>query len=183
MASPKSRNWKTLRISRWIVIATMALVSPWVVAGELAIRVSPRAAPQIAAFYEARGFPVPAVKLISGHCFIGVTLKNDTDKVVWLEPGRWRIIETDNPATESQPLDRHYWQQRWREIGLAASKQATFRWTQLPESRDLQPQEPVGGNIAIPATARPFALELRFATGRERSGPEIRRRFDGLRCR
>jgi len=161
----------------------MAFVSPWVVAGELTIRVSPRAVPQIAAFYEARGFPEPAVKLISGHCFIGVTVKNDTDTVVWLEPGRWRAVPAEKPGTGVAPLDRDYWQQQWLKIGLPPAKQATFRWTQLPESRDLRPQEPVGGNISIPATTRPFALELRFATGQDRAGPEIRRRFDGLHCR
>jgi len=161
----------------------MALVSPWAAAGELTMRVSPRAAPQIAAFYEARGFPAPAVKLISGHCFLGVTVKNNTDQVVWLEPGRWRIYGQDLPGTGIPPLDRDYWQKRWQEIGLSPAKQATFRWTQLPESRDLRPQEPVGGNISIPATSGQFALELLFATGQDRSGPEIRRRFEGLRCR
>lgn len=183
MANLSSRSWKTLRTSRRLFIAAMALVSPWVAAGELTIRVSPRAAPQIAAFYEARGFQAPAVKLISGHCFIGVTVKNNTDQVVWLEPRYWRIVAADQPGSGIRPLDRDYWQQRWQQIGLPPSKQATFGWTQLPESRDLQPLEPVGGNIAIPATTRPFALELRFATGQDRAGPEIQRRFDGLRCR
>lgn len=172
-----------MRRIRLLGLATFVALSPLAVASTLMVKVSPRASEQIAAFYEARGFPPPAVRLVSGHCFIGVTVKNRTGNVVWLEPGRWRFVMTEKDGNDFRPLDSEYWQRRWQEIGLSPAKQATFRWTQLPKSRDLQPQEPVGGNIAIPATTGSFALELRFATGPDRSGPEIRRRFDGLRCR
>lgn len=177
------RDWNSLRTIKPLALVILVALSPAAAAAELVIKVSPRASEQLAAFYEARGFPAPAVKLISGHCFIGVTVKNRTDKVVWLEPGRWRIVGADKSHKGIRPLDNDYWQRRWQEIGLSPAKQATFRWTQLPKSRDLQPQEPVGGNIAIPATTGPLALELRFATGQGRTGPEIRRRVGGLRCR
>lgn len=148
----------------------------------LEIRVQVRTAEQIAAFYEARGFSVAALKRISQHCFIGVAVFNHTNDVVWLETDRWRVVPTATPGETLVPLQAGYWREIWQEIGLAKAKQATFRWTQLPEVRDLQPQEPVGGNIAIPGRSGTLSLDLVLVTGQDREGREIRRRFSGLRC-
>jgi hypothetical protein len=148
----------------------------------LLIKVAPRTPAQIAAFYEARGFPQTALAKLSAYCFIGVSVRNNTGTVVWLQPGRWRFHAKNTKNAIVAPISSNHWRQLWREIGLPGGKQATFRWTQLPDERDLRPQEPVGGNIAMQTTAGIYDLEMVFSTGTHGDGPEIRRRFAGLRC-
>ena len=112
-------------------------------------------------------------------CFMTTIIRNKSDTVIWLEPKRWRFL-TDKG--ELQRLDRSYWQSKWQELKIPQSKRSTFGWTLLPETRDLRPDEPVGGNIVLPLTDQPFSLEARFATGNDKRGKEIVLRFETLRC-
>jgi len=147
----------------------------------VAIRIGVRTADQINAFYEARGFPLPALKVLSSHCFIGVSMRNESDNVVWLERSRFRFRA---PGTreewQARPLD--FWLDSWRRLAIPASARAAFRWTQLPETRDLQPNEPVGGNLSFPRRSGQFDLEVRLATGQDRHGPPLLAHFRDLSC-
>ena len=58
---------------------------------------------------------------------------------------------------------------------------AAFRWTQLPEQRDLRTDEPVGGNITLPPLAGPFTLVMHFDIGRQRDDKR-ELRFPQLHC-
>lgn len=146
----------------------------------LYLKATVRSPVQISAFYEARGFPAQATTLLARHCFITVIVRNRSDRVVWLEPGRWAIRGGEGNTVT--PLSPGYWERQWDKIGLSAAKRSTFRWSQLPQSRDLQPHEPVGGNLSIPRIPGDFTLDTAFATGSGGSGPVIRARFPGLRC-
>lgn len=157
-----------------------------VVINGLTITVRTRTATQIAGFYEARGFPDSALELLARHCFMTVTIQNLSKQVVWLEPGRWRV---EQGAESRVLLGAEYWRQQWRKNGLSPAKQATFRWTQLPKKRDLQPNEPVGGNITLlrmsgrkPGKSSQFSINAVFATGQDRLGGDIHARFQGLSC-
>lgn len=147
--------------------------------GELHLSIAPRTPEQIAAFYEARHFPPDAVAALARACLLTVGIRNRSQTVVWLEPARWRFLA---PDSEIRRLDRAHWNALWGRIGLPAAQRATFGWTQLPETRDLRPGEPVGGNVAVEPPAGPFTLEARFVTGAGRQGPEIVVRFENLRC-
>lgn len=148
--------------------------------GELHIGVVPRTPEQVAAFYEARHFPPDAVAALARVCLLTVTIHNRSQTVVWLEPARWRLRAQE--GGEVRRLDRAHWTALWERIGLPAAQRATFGWTQLPETRDLRPGEPVGGNVVVEPPAGPFSLEARFTTGADRRGPPIVARFDHLRC-
>lgn len=135
---------------------------------------------QMAAFYEARGFPQKATELLAKYCFVTVIARNRSNRVVWLEPARW-IIRADNGRI-SRPLTPGEWTKLWDSVGLPAAQRAAFQWTQLPGSRDLQPHEPVGGNLSFRRFPGKFTLQMEFATGRGRDGRPIQAEFPGLSC-
>ncbi len=145
----------------------------------LSIRLSPRTPQQTAAFYEARGFPTNAVEVLKQSCFVTVRIHNRSNTVVWLELDNWRFVAETG---EIQRLERAYWSSRWRGLALPQRNRSTFQWTLLPESRDLQPDEPVGGNITLPTSDQPFAVEARFAVGRHKRGQTQRLRINDVRC-
>ena len=135
---------------------------------------------QMSAFYEARGFPPEATSLLSKFCFVTVIIRNRSDQVVWLEPSRWTIETHDNQIFS--PLTPEDWSEQWDTVGLAAAQRATFQWTQLPKSRDLQPHEPVGGNLTLRRFRGKFKLKMVFATGEKREGKPVRAEIPGLTC-
>ncbi|HEX9628361.1 MAG TPA: hypothetical protein VGA00_15600 [Acidiferrobacterales bacterium] len=146
----------------------------------ITLSVSVRTPEQVVAFYSARGFPENAVRALAEKCLVTVGMRHRRRDVVWLEPARWRFV--DAGGREVRRLDRAYWAQRWEALAVPAASRATFGWTQLPESRDLLPGEPVGGNVVIEPPAGRFRLELRFATGADKRGPALRAVIEGLSC-
>jgi hypothetical protein len=134
---------------------------------------------QIAAFYEARGFPREAIERLRRTCFVMAHVENRGREIVWLELDNWRFVAASG---EIRRLDRQYWDGVWNEIDLPQAKRSTFGWTQLPEVRDLRPGEPVGGNMILPATDGAFTLEADFHTGRDKRKGMLRLRFTDLHC-
>ena len=134
---------------------------------------------QISAFYEARGFPPGALERIRETCFITVHIDNKGDDVLWLETANWRITRDGQPV---ERLGQAYWDGVWDEIDLPQAKRATFSWTQLPDVRDLQPTEPVGGNIVLPRTGEPYSIRANFHTGPGKRRGMISVDFENLHC-
>jgi len=152
---------------------------PFVENDDMLMVLMPHTPEQIAAFYEARGFPKKALDLISRTCFVTVHIENKSKRVIWLETGNWDL--SSNRQT-LQRLDKDHWDTRWDEINLPLANRATFGWTQLPVQRDLQPDEPVGGNIVLNGDIRKFNLEARFLTGRDKRGGMLEVRFQDIEC-
>lgn len=148
--------------------------------GGLDIVVRPHTRPQMAAFYEARGFPAAALGELEKACFMTVSVINLRKDIVWLEPARWQI--RDNAGQLVQRLNKAYWDQKWQQHRVSAAARTAFRWTQLPESRDLRPEEPVGGNIAFIPKNGPFSLLMRFPLGAGKTNGEVKIRLPGLGC-
>ena len=142
-------------------------------------QLNPRSPRQVAGFYEARGFPRRALESLKGSCFLTVRMRNRSPTVVWLELDNWRFF---TGTRELKRLSRADWDSRWRRLALPQANRSTFRWTLLPESRDLRSDEPVGGNVTLPATDTPFAVEASFATGAQKQGPMRTMRIDNVRC-
>jgi len=149
-------------------------------AGDVRISIRPRPPVQILAFYEARGFPAQARARIAAACLLTVTIRNDSEQVVWLEPARWTLETADGRPVRL--LGPQWWAAQWDAVNLPPAQRATFGWTQLPAQRDLQPHEPVGGNLAIEPPAGAFRVLARFATGPRRQGEVLEMSFDGLVC-
>jgi len=143
----------------------------------LAFSASTRTPEQTTAFYAARGFPEVMVREIAATCFVTVGLQNRRDEVVWLELDQWRF--TDAAGKPVARITRPEWSRKWEAMNVPLSARATFGWTQMPESRDLQPGEPVGGNVAVVAPTSPFSLNARFRTA---SGKQIDIVVPGLQC-
>jgi hypothetical protein len=139
----------------------------------------PRTPQQMAAFYEARGFPKAARELIREACVITTGIQNKSDQVVWLELERWRFVSERSAVKR---IRRDYWRGQWARLDLPRAKRSTFEWTLMPEVRDLQPGEPVGANIMLEPTREPFTVEARFKTARDKAGPEITVRLENMRC-
>ena len=139
----------------------------------------PRTTEQMAAFYEARGFPPAAIERISRTCFVTVHIENRSRDVIWLQPRQWNLADGGG---EIRRLDSDYWLAQWNAIDLPQASRSTFGWTQLPAVRDLQPDEPVGGNIVFPGTTATFNLEAFFRTGQDRRGEVLEVRFENVAC-
>lgn len=135
---------------------------------------------QQAAFYSARGFPEAAIREITATCFLTVGIYNRSREVVWLELADWRL--TDAAGKPVARITREQWEQTWQRLEVPLASRATFGWTQLPEVRDLQPGEPVGGNVAIIAPSGPFRLTARFRTGTDGAGPPLEFVVKDLSC-
>lgn len=139
--------------------------------------IGPRNAQGVTAFYAARGFSQEMLAAIGRTCFVGVGIRNERRDTLWLELAEWRFAEPD--GREVRRIARPEWDARWQAMDAPHAARATFDWTQLPESRDLQPGEPVGGNVALMPPAGEFALKARFRTG---GGKLIEIGVPGLRC-
>lgn len=135
-----------------------------------------------AAFYAARGFPKDMVEAISQVCLVGVGIRNERDDVLWLELDNWRF--TNAAGEEVKRITRPEWDTRWMAMNAPLAARATFDWTQLPENRDLQPGEPVGGNVAVHDPKGEFMLTARFRTGNGTgNGDTLEIQVPGLRCK
>jgi len=142
--------------------------------------VSARAPEQLAAFYSARGVPQAAIAEITKTCFLTVGVHNKSRDVLWLELANWRF--EDEAGQPVLRIARETWEKTWERLGVPLASRATFGWTQLPESRDLQPEEPVGGNVAVVAPPGTFKLIAKFRTGADGKGAPIEMRVNNLSC-
>jgi hypothetical protein len=154
-------------------------LGPFVENSEFLFVLMPRTPEQMAAFYEARGFPPAAISRIRATCFVTVHIENRSQRTMWMEPDTWKFSSKGSPL---ERLDSDYWKTQWDEAGLQQAHRSTFGWTQLPEARDLQPDESVGGNIVFPGTTGQFDLEAVFQTGQDRRGELISVRFENVAC-
>ena len=152
---------------------------PFVENDDMLFVLIPHTREQMAAFYEARGFPQNAIGRITGACFVTAHIKNRSDHVIWLEVEHWTL---SHEGREIRRLGTDYWQQQWNETGLPQANRSTFGWTSLPEVRDLQPDEPVGGNIMLPGSTTNFDLEARFYTGKDKRRGMLEVRFENVSC-
>jgi hypothetical protein len=152
---------------------------PFVENDDLLMVLMPHTPEQIAAFYEARGFPKAALDLISNTCFVTVHIENKSSRVIWLETANWHLSSNGQGLRR---LGKDHWEARWKEIGLPQANRATFGWTQLPAQRDLQPGEPVGGNIVLDADVRLFNLDANFLTGKHKRAGMLNIRFQDIDC-
>jgi len=146
---------------------------------QLLMVIIPRAPEQMAAFYEARGFPQTAIDIITGTCFVTVHIENRGQQVTWLETANWRL-SSNSQAVNIMGAD--YWNGQWDAIDLQQAYRSTFHWTQLPPVVDLQADEPVGGNIVLPGSVSRFHLEANFMTGKDKHGEPLQVTFEQVEC-
>lgn len=124
------------------------------------LSVGARTPEQIEAFYSARGFTRAGLKALREVCFFTVGIHNDSADVVWLELQNFTI--SDEAGKRVARITRPQWKKRLTQLKVPLASQSAFGWTQLPEQRDLQPDEPVGGNFAIPRHSGPLSLTITF---------------------
>jgi hypothetical protein len=133
---------------------------------DFTLRLAPRTPNQIAAFYEARGFPRFAIDEVKKACFITVGLRNKSNTIVWFNLGNWRFSTTKGPLKR---IRREDWKQRWNDLGLEQRFQSTFRWTLSPEQLDFRPNEREGGNITLPRTDLPITITGEIYVGKQKN--------------
>ena len=143
------------------------------------IRVIPQKAQQMAAFYEARGFPADAINVLNKTCFFTMGIHNKSKEILWLDLKHW-AFKNNNKSV--QRLDKAYWRQHWQKLGLSKPLQATFRWTQIPESLDFYPDEHEGGNIILPRLDTTYSVTARLFSKPDRSGKTYDIKLSQLEC-
>ena len=154
--------------------------NPYVVKNEFVkFGLYPRTPEQMAAFYEGRGLPKQAIEVTSQHCFITVGMRNISKTKIWLDLDNWRIFNEQGLVNRT---DHDQWKQTWKQLQVPLANQATFRWTLLPEIRDLHPDEPVGDNITLQRIDTPFTVEAKFVTGEDKKGKPFTIKIENVRC-
>lgn len=168
----------------WLFACLLGTASPTLWAADsvqtrdgVNVSISARTPEQIEAFFSARGFPAAALKTLREACFFTVGIRNGSDDVVWLELDRFSI--KDGSGKSVARITRPQWKKRLQALNVPPASQSTFGWTQLPERRDLQPDEPVGGNFAIPRQSQSVHLTTNF---RREGKAELAFDFPDLRC-
>lgn len=152
---------------------------PFVENDDLLMVLMPHTPEQITAFYEARGFPKAALERLRTVCFVTVHIENRSQRVIWLETANWDLAVD---GERIQRINKQQWTNWWDDIDLPDANRSTFGWTQLPGVRDLQPEEPVGGNIILQADVRQFDLRARFLTGQDKRGNMLDIQFRDIKC-
>ena len=146
----------------------------------ISISISARTPIQTRAFYSARGLPVAAVDEIARSCFLTVGVRNQRQETVWLDLTQWQFEDAAGKVLKR--LQQEDWRRRWTALQLPLAAQATFGWTQMPELRDLQADESVGGNIPLVLSTTAFSLRARFALGERASARVVELVLPNLRC-
>lgn len=152
--------------------------NPHIETEQFRIRLSPRTPNQIAAFYEARGFPGTALAELRKTCFITVGIHNKSKTILWHDLSTWRIL---GPQGEIRRYMREDWWKRWDELGVAKRLQSTFRWTLMPEKLDFRPDEAEGGNIIIPRTDQALTITGELYLG-EQKNKLYQLKFENVYC-
>jgi hypothetical protein len=146
---------------------------------QLQVHLMSRTPNQMAAFYEARGFPKNMVETLKGYCFLTVGIRNKSRDVLWLDVDQWHFVALGG---EVERMQRSRWKELWTAMAVPQAAQSTFRWTLLPETLDFRPDEGEGGNVVLKRIDTPFSLTARFATGEDKQGGAIEVRIDGIQC-
>lgn len=146
----------------------------------LSFYLSVRTPEQTSAFYSARGLPLAAVQAIAKTCFLTVGLHNRGADIIWLDLATWRFIDANGRAITRISIPE--WTTRLQAMQVPLAAQATFSWTQMPETRDMQPDESVGGNVPIVPPPGEFTLTAQFPTGVAGKGKPIVISVPGITC-
>jgi hypothetical protein len=145
---------------------------------DFTLRLATRTPNQMAAFYEARGFPKFAIDEIRKTCFITVGLRNNSNSIVWFDLSNWHFSTAKGPLPR---ILREDWKKRWQELGLEERFQSTFRWTLSPEQLDFRPNEREGGNLTLPRTEDPITITGTITVGDKRER-QYDVKFENIRC-
>lgn len=146
---------------------------------DIMFRIVGRTPENISAFYQGREFSKQAIDEILNTCYVTVIIKNKTQNTLWLELDNWQFSRNDKPIKR---IKRDYWKKRWNTINLKQAHRSTFGWTLMPDSRDLRPDEGVGGSIVIPTQSKPFTITANFHTKPDKSGPIKTVTINGAKC-
>jgi len=147
---------------------------------DLLFRVYRRSPKQIAGFYEGRGFDHKAVNEIQKYCSIAFIVKNKSNDVLWLELNKWRFESKGETVIR---ITRPFWASLWQKINIPQSHRSTYGWTLMPEIRDLQKDEGVGGNVPLPMLTEPFTIIASFSTGQKKDGKIKTVTIKNVRCK
>jgi len=152
----------------------------WVVENKhIKLEMIARTPEQMAAFYEARGFPKTAIQELKQLCFITTGVTNKSHEIIWMKLANWQFTTKQGSLKR---FHRNELKARLQKTDLAQQYLSTFRWTLIPETLDYRPEEREGGNIVLPATAEVFSLHAEFVMGAEKTGKHISIQLNNLRC-
>jgi hypothetical protein len=146
---------------------------------DVMLRLVYRSTESISAFYQGRGLSHEAINEILKTCFVTVIIINKSKHTLWLVLDQWVFSQ---PGKIIPRIKRDYWLSSWEKVKLKQAHRSTFGWTLMPETRDLQFDESVGGNVVIPITPHSFSLTARFYTGQDKQGTIKRIHLKDLQC-
>lgn len=137
---------------------------------QIRLRLFPRTTEQMAAFFEARGFPQEMRAALEHYCFFTVVIDNKSQNIVRLDLQDWHF---SSMSKDIRRIPRSQWPPLWQKMNIPLSSQSTFRWTLLPERLDFQVEESEGGNVIVEKTENNFSLRARFSVAPATQGSSI----------
>lgn len=144
---------------------------------QLRLQLVPWSTEQMAAFFEARGFPTAMIKKLSAYCFFTATIKNKRNDILQLDLTDWRFVSRDG---DLRRIPRSQWPPLWKAMNIPLASQSTFRWMLLPETLRFYAQEKEGGNIVLKKITVSFSLRARFGLGENTE--QVIATVDNLQC-
>ena len=146
---------------------------------DINIRIIARTQDQMAAFYEARGFPRESIKKLKDFCFFTVGISNKSQNIIHHNLNSWSFTSRD---VHLKRFHRNTLKSFWLKAGLEKPLVATFRWTLLPEQLDFRPQESEGGNIVLSRSQHPFDIHVIFNKEKNNSLKRINIKLNKIQC-
>lgn len=143
------------------------------------VRATTRSTEQVTAFYEARGFPKTALQVLQSTCFVTISIKNKSSKILWHDLSRW---EFSAGGKSIERIHRREWFEKWTAMSVSAGLQSTFRWTLLPETLDFRPGEGEGGNVTLKYKGAALEIQGEFQQGGKTGGKRSTFKISGLQC-
>lgn len=136
---------------------------------QLRLQLFPWSTEQMAAFFEARGFPASMIETLSAYCFFTASIKNKRNDVLQLDLANWEFVSQDGKLRR---IPRSQWPPLWKKMNIPLASQSTFRWMLLPETLNFYADEKEGGNVVLRKTTAVFSLQAQFGLG-ENTEPVI----------
>lgn len=163
-----------------IVLPIAHAQTKWLVTNaDLDVRLIARSQDQMAAFYEARGFPRNAVNQLNQFCFFTVGITNKSNGIIHHNLDKWSFSSNDISLKRVQ---RNTLKTYWLNSGLEKRLVSTFRWTLLPETLDFRPQESEGGNIVISRSQQSFNIHAVFNKNDNNKSKIIKININNILC-
>lgn len=129
--------------------------------GSVALGVNPLTAAARKAFYEARGFPVAAIRPYAEACGFSFGMQNATARTIRASLSDWHAIGADGARIAF--VLPEFWDGKWEKTGVPSAARIAFKWAQFQANNVFEPGDWIMGMATFKSVPKaPFRLVARY---------------------